>query len=153
MTTIAPWLQSLGHALERGRAMPWRAATLACAAIGATSLAAVAFIGPARASSPETPPVPGCQSHVHLFSAAAYAKALGQPEAWVAENHRIDVWSSLTLDRTRAGQMAPGEYARVLSEDEDGYEVVTAAGVQGWVSRFQVSRTGRRDADTGSPCH
>ena len=93
-----------------------------------------------------------CQSYVHLLDVDAYARELDEPPSWVEENYRIGLWSSLALDRSKTGELAPGASALVLAENEYGYKVVTSDGAQGWVSKFQVSDTLRREADTDAPC-
>ena len=77
----------------------------------------------------------------------------GQIADSVVKVHAIDRQGrEVTLDRAKIGEMAPGGRARVLDQDDDGFRVVTDDGTQGWVSRFQVSDTLRRDAASDSPC-
>ena len=117
-------------------------------------LVASVLSGPRPIPVPETStknPVE-CQSYVDVLGAADYARELDRPEAWVMDNYRIELWSSLSLDRTKSGEMLPGERARVLAEDDDGYKVVTSRGAEGWVSKFHVGDTAREGVGTGDSC-
>jgi hypothetical protein len=114
-------------------------------------VALVLFSSPVKSGAARHAPV-ACQPYVELRSVAANAKDLGKPEDWVSENYRVNLWSSLTNDRWRIGELAPGGRAVILDRNEYGYRVRTGDGVEGWVSNFHVSRTLKQDADTQRPC-
>ena len=120
--------------------------------VAETVLASLVFLSSPVKSAPATRVLAGCQPYVELRSVAADAKALGKPETWVSENYRINLWSSLTNDRWKTGELTPGGRSIILGRNEYGYKVRTGDGVEGWVSNFHVSRTLRQDADTQRPC-
>ena len=116
------------------------------------SLAASLFLVPAPQSESANVALSGCQPHVQLRSAAAYAKDVGAPKSGTADHHTIKLWSSLSNDRWKTGEMLPGHRAVIRAQDEFGFLVVTSEGARGWVSRFQVSHTLRQDARSERPC-
>ena len=127
-------------------------AVLGGMAIVGMGVAGFAVLSPAQASDASTHVPVGCQPHVELRSAAAYAKEFGGPESLVQHHYRIGLWSSLADDRWKTGEMRPGRRAVILDQDQYGYKVVTSDGTEGWVSNFQVSRTLRQDTDSQRPC-
>lgn len=120
--------------------------------VAETILAALVFFSAPVESGPVRHVPVGCQPYVELRSVAADAKALGKPEAWVSENYRVNMWSSLTNDRWKTGELTPGGRAAIFGRNEYGYKVRTGDGVEGWVSNFHVSRTLKQDVDTQRPC-
>jgi hypothetical protein len=149
-----PWFTPATHesALGYSTSSSVRLSVLGGVAVVETVLAALVFLN-APAKSGAAPHMPaGCQAYVELRSVAADARDLGEPEAWVSENYRINLWSSLTNDRWRTGELAPGGQAVIVGRNEYGYKVMDGDGVEGWVSNFHVSRTLRQDADTQRAC-
>jgi len=121
-------------------------------AVAETILAALMFLNsPVKSGATPHTPV-RCQPYVELRGVEADARDIGKPQAWVAENYKVNLWSSLANDRWETGHLEPSERAVIVGRNQYGYKVKTADGAEGWVSNFHVSRTLSQDADTLRPC-
>jgi hypothetical protein len=149
-----PWFTPATHesALSDRATSVVRFSVLGGMVVAETVLASLVFLSSPVKSAPARHVLVGCQPYVELRSVAADAKDFGKPEAWVSENYKVNLWSSLTNDRWKIGELVPGGRAVILDRNEYGYKVMTGDGVEGWVSNFHVSRTLRQDADTQRGC-
>ena len=120
-------------------------AVLGGMAVVEVGLASFVVFSPSLQSAPAKPALVGCQPYVELRSAAGYAREPGGPDT-------INLWSSLSIDRWKTGELLPGGRAVILGQNGDGYKVVTSDGTEGWVSNFQVSRTLRQDTASQRAC-
>lgn len=99
-------------------------------------------------------PTTGCQPHVELLSADAWAAELGRPEMWVLQNHRVNLWANGGSNRGRkVGEMIPGSRAVILERSADAYKVRSPLDQSvGWISNTQITRTLHQDVKTRESC-
>mgnify|MGYP003388130971 CR=1 FL=1 len=98
--------------------------------------------------------VAGCQPHVEIHGSGFWAKELGRTEAWVLQNHRINLWQRPGSDRgSKVGELLVGSRALVLENSPGAYRVKSPAdGSTGWISDIQVAKTLNQDVSTREPC-
>lgn len=96
----------------------------------------------------------GCQPHIEVQGSAFWAKELGQSEAWVQQNHRINLWQRPGADRgSKVGALLVGSRALILEESTGAYRVKSPAdGSIGWISDIQVAQTLSQDVASREPC-
>lgn len=96
----------------------------------------------------------GCQPHIEIHDSAFWAKELGQTEALVLQNHRINLWERPGADRgKKTGELLVGSRAIVLQEADGAFRVKSPLdGSTGWISDIQVARTLKQDVSTRQPC-
>ena len=93
-----------------------------------------------------------CKLHVELHSAEYWAQELGQTEAWVLQNHRINMRNGPGRG-PKVGDMIPGSRAAVLSEADDHYLVKSPPSEEsGWIGKLQAARTLYQNINTREPC-
>ena len=96
-----------------------------------------------------------CKEHIALVSAAELAAEIGQTEAWVVANHKINLWQKMgSHSRGRVvGKLLPGSHALLLGRNSQGYKVRSPLDKSvGWVSHIQVDRTLWQDTSTRKAC-
>jgi hypothetical protein len=80
---------------------------------------------------------------------------MGQTEAWVVANHRINLFAR-PVDQGRGGkvgELLPGSRASIVKRGENEYQIRSPLdGSVGWVSALQVARTLHQDVNTREPC-